>query len=86
MKEVRELKNSLEFTQGQVSQLFDYLDDSKLQELQGDVQFLLDKADDLENCSGRNYLFFEGIPKQGTNETWDQPEPKIKQLISDKLE
>ena len=50
------------------------------------MQFLLDKADDLENCLGRNYLFFEGIPKQGTNETWDQPEPKIKQLISDKLE
>ena len=50
------------------------------------MQFLLDKVDDLENCSGRNYLFFEGIPKQGTKETWDQPEPKIKQLISDKLE
>ena len=86
MKEVRDLKNSLEFTQGQVSQLFDVLDDSKLQELQGDVQFLLDKIENLENRSRQNNLCFEGIPEQETNETWDQSELKFKQLISDKLE
>ena len=82
LKEFRDLKNSLVHSRASLSTLWL----SRLHELQGDVQFLLDKADDLENCSRRNYLFFEGIPKQGTNETWDQPEPKIKQLISDKLE
>ena len=80
------MKNSLEFTQAQVSQLFDVLSDSKLQELHGDVQFLLDKTDDLENRSRRNNLCFEGIPEQGINETWGQSESEVEQLISDKLE
>ena len=62
MNEVRDLMNSLEFTQGQVSQLFDVLDDSKLQELQGDVQFLLDKTDDLENHS---ISALKGSPSKG---------------------
>ena len=35
----------------QVSQLFNVIEDSRLQEIEGDVQFLLDKTDDLENPS-----------------------------------
>ena len=43
------------------------------------------KVDDLENCSRRNNLCFDGIPED-QNETWMGTEHKIKQVLSDHLD
>lgn len=42
------------------------------------------KADDLENRSRRDNLCFDGVP-ESTNESWQNSEDKIKEIISSKL-
>ena len=46
---------------------------------------LLDKMAELEDRNRRNNLRFSGIEEE-PNETWEQSEEKVKQLLKDKLE
>lgn len=49
------------------------------------INDLDNKADDLENRSRRNNLRFDGIP-ENMNETWQDTEDKLKEILSSKLE
>ena len=42
------------------------------------------KTDDLENRSCRNNLCFDGVP-ENDNESWQNSEDKLKEIISTKL-
>ena len=79
MKDVQSVKSSLEFTQAQVDELI--TSNFRVKEVQVQIEDLGNKLDDLENRSRRNNLCFDGIP-ESPNETWQESESKIKQLIS----
>ena len=76
---VQSVKSSLEFTQAQVEELI--TSDLRVKEVNIKVEDLGSKLDDLENRSRRHNLCFEGI-LESPNETWQESESKIKQLIS----
>ena len=79
MKDVQSVKSSLEFTQAQVEELI--TSDLRVKEVKVQIEDLGNKLYDLKNQSRRNNLCFEGIP-ESPNETWQESESKIKQLIS----
>lgn len=81
MKDVQSVtcKSSLEFTQAQVEELL--TSDLRVKEVKVQIEDLGNKLYDLKNQSRRNNLCFEGIP-ESPNETWQESESKIKQLIS----
>ena len=79
MKDVQSVKSSLEITQAQVDELI--TSNFRVKEVQVQIEDLGNKLDDLENRSRRNNLCFDGIP-ESPNETWQESESKIKQLIS----
>lgn len=79
MKDVQSVKSSLEFTQAQVEELI--TSDLRVKEVKVQIEDLGNKLYDLKNQSRQNNLCFEGIP-ESPNETWQESESKIKQLIS----
>lgn len=86
-KELSEVKVSLEFTQKQVADLANSNANSlkqKSEEIYQSLNEIRDKADDLENRSRRNNLCFDGIPEQ-QQESWDDCEARIQELINNKL-
>lgn len=86
MKEVRDLKNSIEFTQSQVEELTKGNYDHKIKDLQVNIDNILEKTDDLENRSRRKNLCFEGIAEPYVrNEAWDQSEEQVKKIISEHM-
>ena len=87
IKEVRDLKASLEFTQSQVEELRQ-LDCDKFGKIQDDIENLSLKADDLENRTRRNNLCFDGIPEESESqsESWRKSEEKVLKILNDKME
>ena len=88
IKEVRDLKTSIEFTQAQVQELREQNCKEKLRNIQNELENLTDKADDLENRSRRNNLCFEGIPEESENrkETWAEAEMKVMKIMEEQLQ
>ena len=88
IKEVRDLKASLEFTQSQVEELRQLDCDDKFGKIQDDLENLSLKADDLENRSRRNNLCFDGIPEEpeSQSESWRKSEKKVLKILNDKME
>ena len=80
IREVQDLKTSLQYTQDQVDKLTDLN-----QEIQKEVDSLKEKSDDLENRSRRNNLCFDGI-EGSASENWSQTEAKVKQVLTDNLD
>ena len=85
IKEVRDLKSSLEYTQSQVEKLHEMGCHQRLNEIEAHVEILIEKTDDLENRSRRNNLCFEGITGQSSKETWEQYEKKVMNVIEEKI-
>ena len=92
LKELCDLRSSLQYTQKDVDELKSFSDNlsvqcKKLNDVKTVVSSLNNmngKADYLENQSCRNYLIFEGIPETG-HEKWSDSEEKIRKVISEKL-
>ena len=87
VKEMQSIKASLEYTQAEIADLQKMNCQDRLDSLEANINTLIDKADDLENRSRRNNLCFEGIDEQmHGNETWEESENKVKDLISNTLQ
>ncbi|KAI8490236.1 hypothetical protein Bbelb_319740 [Branchiostoma belcheri] len=93
VREVQDIKNSLQFSQGELSEVKKASErhTEKLKELESniatfskDVSELVEKNDYLENQSRRNNLTFDGI-KDERGETWEQSEHKVKEVLRRKL-
>lgn len=89
-KETGDLKSSLEFSQKDIDDLKQSL--PKLQELDAainDIEDQMDCHEDhleyLENQSRRNNVRVDGIPEVD-NETWEDTEAKVKQVLKDELD
>lgn len=83
IKEVHDLKTSLQLTKAEVDELKNVNCTDRLKKIESNIEALQNKADDLENRSRRNNLCFEGIEESRRgNETWEQSEEKIKDQIN----
>ena len=89
-KDTSDLKSSLEFSQKDIDDLKQSL--PKLQELDlaiNDIEDQMDCYEDqleyLENQSRRNNVRVDGIPEID-NETWEDTEAKVKQVLKDELD
>ena len=86
-REIAQFKQSLKFTQAQVDDLLKQNSvTTQLAEVSDAVCGLQDKLDDLENRSRRNNLCFDGIEESTANETWEQTEAKVKEVIASKMQ
>lgn len=85
VKDVQEMKTSLQYTQKDVEELKPI--HAKLEELDKiskDLASLSQKMEYLENQSRRNNIRVNGIP-ESDNETWEDAEVKVKRAIKDNL-
>ena len=83
------MKNSLEFSQKDIDDLKPALLklqelDSAIEEIQDDLDHQEEQMEYLENQSRRNNVRVDGIPKED-NETWEETEAKVKQVLKDEL-
>ena len=88
-KEMGDLKNSLEFSQKDIDDLKPSLLklqelDSAIEEIQDDLDHQEEQMEYLENQSRRNNVRVDGIPEED-NETWEETEAKVKQVLKDEL-
>ena len=93
VKEVAELKYSLEYSQKDIASQQTVLDKNivEIQSITGElsnVKMSLDaycnKTTDLENRSRRNNIRIIGIPEK-RNETWEESEVMVKAALTEKL-
>ncbi|KAI8517875.1 hypothetical protein Bbelb_038920 [Branchiostoma belcheri] len=93
VREMQDLKNSLNFSQGEISDTKETSDKNadKLKQLEQnmmtyntEVTEMANKLDYIENQSRRNNLIFDGI-KDDRKETWEQSETKVKEVLRNKL-
>ena len=89
IKDLAELKSSLQFTQKDVEDLKPVTEQmtksgKELGEVQAQVDFHCDKMEYLENQSRRNNIRIDGIPEE-PNETWEDTESKAKVALESKL-
>jgi len=89
IKDLAELKSSLQFTQKDVADLKPVTKqmlkiEKELRELQGQVDYHSDKMESLENQRSCNNIRINGIPEE-PNETWDDIERKVKMALESKL-
>ena len=83
--EMVELKVSLQYSQKDIDALKETTASSGLLETtQEKIEDLGKKIDYLENQSRQNNILFEGIP-ESPNETWDDTEAKVHDLLKSKL-
>ena len=83
------MKNSLEFSQKDIDDLKPALLklqelDSAIEEIQDDLDHQEEQMEYLENQSRRNNVRVDGIPEED-NETWEETEAKVKQVLKDEL-
>ena len=95
-KEVCDLKNSLEFSQGELEQAKIDLHglpstpnvtsniDEALKTLTNNFKELEKQVEYIDNYSRRNSLVIKGI-EESQNETWEDTERKVRDMIKDKL-
>ena len=89
IKDLAELKSSLQFTQKDVEDLKPVTEQmtkigKELGEVQAQVDFHCDKMEYLENQSRRNNIRIDGIPEE-PDETWEDTESKAKVALESKL-
>ena len=93
MKEIYELKSSLQFTQKEVDDLklsckklsSDYGSNEKdTHKLAESLQMIDSKSDYLESQQRRNNIVVDGIP-ESPNEKWSDSEEKVRKMIQEKL-
>ncbi|XP_078666011.1 uncharacterized protein LOC144908349 [Branchiostoma floridae x Branchiostoma belcheri] len=93
VREMQDLKNSLNFSQGEISDTKETSDKNadKLKQLEQNIMTyntevteMANKLDYIENQSRRNNLIFDGI-KDDRKETWEQSETKVKEVLRNKL-
>ena len=89
IKDLAELRSSLQFTQKDVADLKPFMKkmlkiEKELRELQGQVDYHSDKMESLENQKHRNNIRINGIPEE-PNETWDDIERKAKIALERQL-
>ena len=89
IKDLAELKSSLQFTQKDVEDLKPVTEQmtkigKELGEVQAQVDFHCDKMEYLENQSRPNNIRIDGIPEE-PNETWEDTESKAKVALESKL-
>ena len=88
-KETGILENSLEFSLKDIDDLKPSLLklqelDSAIEEIQDDLDHQEEQMEYLENQSRRNNVRVDGIPEED-NETWEETEAKVKQVLKDEL-
>ena len=88
-KETGALKNSLEFSQKDIDDLKPALLklqelDSAIEEIQDDLDHQEEQMEYLENQSRQNKVRVDGISEED-NETWEETEAKVKQVLKDEL-
>ena len=89
-KEVADLTKSIEFTQGEVKDIKENINQvqTNLQHIEDDMldpDYVMEKLIELEDRSRRNNLQIDGISKV-SHETWEMCEDSIKDLIKTNLE
>jgi len=93
VREMQDLKNSLNFSQGELGDMKTVSGKNvdKIKQLEQDiltynneVTEIVNKVDYIENQSRRNNLIFDGI-KDDKKETWEQSEVKVKEVLKTKL-
>lgn len=86
VKDVADLKASLQFSQKDISEQWEKIVsmDADVSSLQETVNKYFQKTIYLENQSRRNNLRFEGVGEDA-NETWEDTEEKIKNVLVEKL-
>ena len=89
IKDLAELKSSLQFTQKDVDDLKPVTKQmtkigKELEEVQAQVDFHCDKLEYLENQSRRNNIRIDGIPEE-PDETWEDTESKARVALESKL-
>ncbi|XP_078667360.1 uncharacterized protein LOC144909172 [Branchiostoma floridae x Branchiostoma belcheri] len=93
VREMQDLKNSLNFSQGEISDTKERSDKNadKLKQLEQNIMTyntevteMANKLDYIENQSRRNNLIFDRI-KDDRKETWEQSETKVKEVLRNKL-
>lgn len=84
IKEVQDLKMSLEYSQAQVE---DLKKPNCQERLQNNMCSLFDKVDDIENRSRQNNLCFEGIDKEAEywSESWHKSDENVSKILKDKM-
>ena len=91
--EVSDIKSSLQFSQKNVEEINVKLvgvdqkiatQSAMVSGVLGDLDTVIDKADDLENCSRRNNIKVSGIPEEPF-EDYAASEAKLKSAIANKL-
>ena len=90
VKDVQEMKTSLQYTQkdvGELKPIHVKLEDvnKELDKISKDLASHSQKMEYLENQSRRNNIRVNGIP-ESDNETWEDAEVKVKRAIKDNLD
>ncbi|KAL7375828.1 hypothetical protein ABVT39_024833 [Epinephelus coioides] len=94
IKEVQDLKTSLQFSQKEVDELKEMGKEltNKNKEAHTDISAVCesvltmnDKADYLEGQSKRNNIIIDGIP-ESPRETWEESEVKVREVLAVKLQ
>lgn len=85
IKDVQDLKTSLELSQAEIAELKTVTNKERLTNIKTNIQELLDKTDDLENRSRRNNLCFDGITETPGSESWEKSEENVRKVLKDQL-
>ena len=95
MKEVREIKSSLQFSQAQIDDLRDMEKkvgsfESQLQSLSSqcvnsEIKDIISKIDYVENQSRRNNVIIDGLMQDTAHEPWSDTEQKVREFFNNKL-
>lgn len=95
MKDVQELKTSLQFSQGQIDDLrgmerkmdsFEvHLQQLSSQCTNSDISDIVTQVDFLENQSRRNNVIIDGLSQENAFESWSDSEKKIREFMSTML-
>lgn len=95
MKELQEVKSSLQFSQGQIDDLREI--EKKISSLETQLQALpsqsmnyqnndiISKIDYIENQSRRNNVIIHGLTQDNSYESWTDSEKKVREFFSNKL-
>ena len=95
MKEVQEIKTSLQFSQAQIDDLREI--EKKVGSFESQLQALpsqhpsfenkdvISKIDYLENQSRRNNVIIDGLTQDNSYESWSDTEQKVREFMTNKL-
>ena len=85
VREVQDLKTSLQFSQNEIDSLKVEIKDAKKSSNVDDESAVAKKVDYLENQSRRNNIVIDGIEGDNSKETWAETEGKVRDLLTKNL-